>query len=59
MRTRCIAFVTLLFAACTAGAQSYPSKPVRILVGFTAGSSVDVVVRIIAQKLSASYGSLR
>ena len=59
MRSRCIVFVALLFAVFTAGAQSYPSRPVRILVGFTAGSSVDVVVRIIGQKLSEICGQSR
>lgn len=55
MTSRCIAFVALLFAACTAFAQPYPSKPVRILVGFTAGSSIDVVARILAQKLNENW----
>ena len=47
-----LAILSLLCAACTASAQSYPAKPVRILVGFTAGSSIDVVVRILGQKLT-------
>jgi tripartite-type tricarboxylate transporter receptor subunit TctC len=34
-----------------AGAQSYPTKPVRMIIGFPAGSSSDVVGRIVAQKL--------
>jgi tripartite-type tricarboxylate transporter receptor subunit TctC len=52
MHSRSIAFLTLLLAASAAHAQAFPSRPVRILVGFTAGSSIDVVVRIIGQKLS-------
>lgn len=55
MGSRLIAFVVLLFAAGTVGAQAYPSKPVRILVGFTAGSSIDVVARILTQKLNETW----
>jgi tripartite-type tricarboxylate transporter receptor subunit TctC len=35
-----------------ARAQTYPSRPVRIIVGFTAGGGVDVTARLIAQWLS-------
>lgn len=39
------------------GAQeAYPSQPIRIVVGFSAGSSTDVASRIIAQELSESLG---
>ncbi len=55
MGSRFIAFLALLLAACTGYAQTFPSKPVRILIGFTAGSSIDVVVRIIGQKLSEMW----
>jgi tripartite-type tricarboxylate transporter receptor subunit TctC len=56
MVRRGIAFAVLFFAVGAACAQTYPNKPVRILVGFTAGSSIDVVVRIVAQKLSEMWG---
>jgi tripartite-type tricarboxylate transporter receptor subunit TctC len=52
--SRIIACAALLFAG-GVGAQTYPSKPVRILIGFTAGSSIDVVARILTQKLSESW----
>jgi tripartite-type tricarboxylate transporter receptor subunit TctC len=42
-------------AAQTAFAQSFPSKPVRILVGFGAGGSTDIVARVLAQSLTADW----
>jgi len=45
----------LLLAAGPAAAQ-YPSKPIRILVPFGAGSSTDIVMRILAQPLGQSLG---
>jgi tripartite-type tricarboxylate transporter receptor subunit TctC len=34
-------------------AATYPAKPVRILVGFPAGSTADIIARLVAQSLSA------
>jgi len=39
-----------------ATAQGYPNRPVRIVVGFTAGGPTDAIARIVAQKLSDSLG---
>jgi tripartite-type tricarboxylate transporter receptor subunit TctC len=39
-----------------ASAQSYPTRPVRILVGFPGGSSSDVAARLIGQSLSERLG---
>lgn len=40
------------FAATPAAAQDYPNKPVKIVVGFAAGSVSDLTARVIGQKLS-------
>ncbi|HET7155388.1 MAG TPA: tripartite tricarboxylate transporter substrate-binding protein, partial [Hyphomicrobiaceae bacterium] len=40
----------------SAGAQSYPSRPVRVVVGQAAGSGSDVLARLIAQWLSDRLG---
>jgi tripartite-type tricarboxylate transporter receptor subunit TctC len=39
-----------------AQAQTYPSRPVHLLVGQAAGSSTDITARLIAQPLSAHFG---
>src|SRR5262245_19752194 len=39
-----------------ARAQAYPTRPVRIVIGFTAGSASDIVARLIGQSLSERLG---
>jgi tripartite-type tricarboxylate transporter receptor subunit TctC len=45
-----------LAASAGASAQSYPERPVRVLIAFPAGGTIDTLGRIIAQKLSETWG---
>jgi tripartite-type tricarboxylate transporter receptor subunit TctC len=47
---------TLLAVAGTTSAQTYPTRPVRIIVSFPAGGQSDTVARIVGNKLSAQFG---
>jgi tripartite-type tricarboxylate transporter receptor subunit TctC len=48
----CVALLTFTLAQ----AQTYPSKPVRIIVPFATGGPTDAMARILAQKLTESMG---
>src|SRR5712691_295344 len=58
MRHLILALAIVLPAPIPAAAQGYPSKPVKIIVGTSPGGSPDVFARLIAQKMSESWGSV-
>ena len=41
----------------TAAAETWPARPVKVIVGFAAGGPTDLFTRLIAQKLSEQTGS--
>lgn len=55
-RSALVGAVGLLAGSQAAWAQAYPSKPIKIVVGYAAGGAVDAVARAIGQSLSASLG---
>jgi tripartite-type tricarboxylate transporter receptor subunit TctC len=50
------AMLSGLAVAAGARAQGYPTRPIRVIVGYTAGGAVDIVARAVAQQLQASLG---
>lgn len=48
--------VALLAAAIPATAQDYPAKPIQMLMPLQAGSAVDVMLRIVTEKMSQNMG---
>jgi tripartite-type tricarboxylate transporter receptor subunit TctC len=54
MGFRCFTAAAMLGFATVAAAQAYPTKPVRILVGFAPGGGTDIMARSIGAKLSES-----
>ena len=50
------AVVVALWLPSPVGAQTYPAKAVRVLVGFAPGGGIDIVTRLYAQRLGESMG---
>ena len=46
----------LLSVTAQAQAQSYPNKPIRFIVPYSAGTTTDVIARVYAQKLGEVLG---
>ena len=50
------ATAVLALSAFDAGAQSFPTRPVRVVVPFSPGGATDIVTRIVAQRLNQVWG---
>jgi tripartite-type tricarboxylate transporter receptor subunit TctC len=51
-----LAAAWLLSGVVAASAENYPTRPVRVVVGFPAGGPTDAIARIVAQKLTNNLG---
>ena len=48
--------IALSLAAVSAGAQQYPTRPIRFVQGFAAGGNADVITRVLGAEMSKSLG---
>ncbi|RYY92247.1 MAG: hypothetical protein EOO24_29505 [Comamonadaceae bacterium] len=55
-RRALVAGLALALGTGTALAQSWPTKPIRLVIPFPAGGSTDVVGRLVAEKVSQALG---
>ena len=53
---QCLAVAASALAAATAGAQSFPAKPIRIVVSFAPGGATDIFARATAAEITRSLG---
>ena len=56
--TLCVGLAVCAWAFGVQAQSNYPVRPVRLIVGFPAGTGPDIVARILAQKLSESWGNV-
>jgi tripartite-type tricarboxylate transporter receptor subunit TctC len=52
----CVVFFILSFGTVGIAAETYPSRPIRLLIGFSPGGPADIPGRAIAERLSQSLG---
>ena len=56
MRVRILCLVAAMLVASPAFAQGWPSRPVRVVAAYPAGGSIDIVARLVSQRLGESLG---
>jgi len=54
--TACTAMLTMIFAVASAQAQTYPGKPVRVIIPWPPGGLTDVAGRLVFTKMSEAMG---
>lgn len=54
--SRLLCSALIVFGAAAAQAQTYPNKPIRFVVGFAPGGSIDAIARILAAHLTKRLG---
>jgi tripartite-type tricarboxylate transporter receptor subunit TctC len=55
-RDHALAAAALILCATSAAAEDYPSRPIRLVLGFTAGGPTDIPARFLADRLAKSLG---
>jgi tripartite-type tricarboxylate transporter receptor subunit TctC len=56
LRLAALSIAALSLAVAPAVAQDYPTRPVRVLVGFTPGAAADIAARVLATRMSQILG---
>src|SRR6266545_3713581 len=53
---RAVVTLIVLLAACAASAQTYPTKPIRLVAGFAPGGAADIIARAMSEPLTRALG---